>query len=109
MSDKTLTLTDENWEAEVLRSSRPVLVDFWAPWCAPCRAMGPHVDRLAAEFVERLKVGKFNTSEHNDVPTRYGVTSIPMFFVVKGGQIVESIVGARAYNDLKALVEKHLG
>ena len=109
MSDKTLTLTDQNWEAEALRSQRPVFVDFWAPWCAPCRAMGPHVDRLAAEFVERLKVGKLNTSENTEVPSRYGVTSIPTFLILKGGQIVETIVGSRAYNDLKTLVEKHLG
>ena len=109
MSDKTLTLTDQNWETEAIRSQVPVFVDFWAPWCAPCRAMGPSVDRLAVEFVERLKVGKMNTSENTEVPIRYGVTSIPTFVLLKGGQVVETIVGSRSYNDLKTLVQKHLG
>jgi thioredoxin len=109
MSDKTLTLTDQNWETEAIRSQVPVFVDFWAPWCAPCRAMGPSVDRLAGEFVERLKVGKMNTSENTEVPIRYGVTSIPTFLLLKGGQVVETIVGSRSYNDLKTLVQKHLG
>ncbi|HKB15881.1 MAG TPA: thioredoxin [Planctomycetota bacterium] len=109
MSDKTLTLTDQNWETEAIRSPVPVFVDFWAPWCAPCRAMGPSVDRLAGEFVERLKVGKMNTSENTEVPIRYAVTSIPTFLVLKGGQVVETIVGSRSYNDLKTLVQKHLG
>ncbi|HKB15512.1 MAG TPA: thioredoxin [Planctomycetota bacterium] len=109
MSEKTLTLTDQNWETEAMRSAVPVFVDFWAPWCAPCRAMGPSVDRLAAEFVERLKGGKMNTSENTEVPIRYGVTSIPTFLVLKGGQVVETIVGSRSYNDLKTLVQKHLG
>jgi thioredoxin 1 len=109
MSDKTLTLTDQNWEAEALKSDRPVFVDFWAPWCGPCRAMGPHVDRLATEFVERLKVGKLNTSENTDVPMKYGVTAIPTFLLIKGGKVVETIVGARPYADLKTSVEKHLG
>ncbi|MCI0586387.1 MAG: thioredoxin [Planctomycetes bacterium] len=109
MSDKTLTLTDQNWETEAIRSQVPVFVDFWAPWCAPCRAMGPSVDRLAGEFVERLKVGKMNTSENTEVPIRYGVTSIPTFVLLKGGQVVETIVGSRSYNDLKTLVQKHLG
>ncbi len=109
MSDKTLTITDQNWETEAIRSQVPVFVDFWAPWCAPCRAMGPSVDRLAGEFVERLKVGKMNTSENTEVPIRYGVTSIPTFLLLKGGQVVETIVGSRSYNDLKTLVQKHLG
>ena len=109
MSEKTVTLTDANFEAEAIKSDRAVFVDFWAPWCAPCRAMGPHVDRLAAEFEGRLKVGKLNTSDSIEVPTRYGITAIPTFLVFKGGKIVENIVGGRSYNDLKALVEKHLG
>jgi len=108
MSDKTVTLTDANFEAEALKSERPVFVDFWAPWCGPCRAMTPHVERLATEYDGRLKVGKLDTSENTEVPTRYGITAIPTFFVLKDGEVAETIVGARSFNDLKAIVDKHL-
>lgn len=108
MGEAVLTVTDSTFENEVIQSSVPALVDFWAPWCAPCRAMGPLVDRLATELLGKVKVLKLNTSDSTEVPSRYGVTAIPTFLVFKGGKVVEQIVGGRPYEELKSFVTKHL-
>ena len=104
-----LDVTDSNWQSEVLDSSTPVLVDFWAPWCGPCKAMGPFVDKLAEEMGDKLKVVKLNTQDNPDVPARYGIVSIPTFIVVKGGEVQNQVMGAQPYDSLKAAVEPHLG
>jgi thioredoxin 1 len=101
-------VTDSLWENVVLKSELPVLVDFWAEWCAPCRAMGPFVDKLAEEFDGRLKVVKINTQDNPEVPARYGITAIPTFLVIKDGEVAKQIVGQRVYDDLKADVEPFL-
>jgi len=101
-------VTDNLWESVVLKSEVPVLVDFWAEWCAPCRAMGPFVDKLAEDMDGKLKVVKINTQDNPEVPARYGITAIPTFLVIKGGEVAKQIVGQRNYADLKAEVEPFL-
>ena len=91
----TIELTDGNFETEVLKSDVPVLVDFWATWCGPCRVIAPVIDELASEYKGKLKVGKVDTDKHSKYAVQLGVSSIPAIFVFKGGQVVERIVGAR--------------
>lgn len=89
----TLAVSDNDFESEVLQSDRPVVVDFWAEWCGPCKAMSPVVDELASEMGETLKVVKVNIDESPNAPTKYGVRGIPTFMVFKGGQVVGTRVG----------------
>ncbi|MFN0243312.1 MAG: thioredoxin [Planctomycetota bacterium] len=99
-----LDVTDNTWETAVLQSKTPVLVDFWAEWCGPCRAMSPYVDKLAAEMGGKLKVVKVNTQDNTEVPARYGITAIPTFLLIKNGEVAKTIVGAQPYDKLKAAV-----
>ncbi len=88
------TFTDANFNEEVLKSSTPVLVDFWAPWCGPCQMMGPIVEELAKEFADKnIKIGKLNVDENSETAGQYGVMSIPSFMVFKNGEIVEQMTG----------------
>jgi thioredoxin 1 len=102
-------VTDSQWESTVLQSDIPVLVDFWAEWCAPCRAMGPYVDKLAEEYEGKLRVVKINTQDNPEVPARYGVTAIPTFLLIKNGEVVKQMVGSQPYDGLKEAVEGNLG
>ena len=90
----SLTLTEANFQNEVLESDQPVLVDFWAAWCGPCRAVGPVVEEIAEEYEGRAKVGKLNVDEHPGVAAKYGVRSIPTLLVFQNGELVDSAVGA---------------
>ena len=107
MSNAT-AVNDQTFDAEVLKSPTPVLVDFWAPWCGPCRAVAPTVDAMAIEFAGKLKVVKLNTDESDAVAMKYGVTSIPTLMLFKGGEMVERVLGNRPKADLVRLVSRHL-
>ncbi len=108
MSEHVSTLTDANWEAEVLKSTEPVLVDFWASWCQPCIAMAPDLDAVAQELKGKLKVGKVNVEE-NELPSKYGITAMPTLLVFKGGRVVDQKVGRLTKAKLGDLVKPHLG
>jgi thioredoxin 1 len=105
---QTLEFSDQNFEDDVLKSSQPVLVDFWATWCAPCRMMAPTVDAIAAEYVGRAKVGKLNVDENLSVASRYGIRSIPTLLLFKAGQIQEQVVGAVPKETVNRMLDKYL-
>jgi len=106
--DKVLTITKDNFEEEVLKSDIPVLVDFWASWCGPCRAIAPIIDELADDFYGKAKVGKINVDEQGELAQKFRIMSIPTIMLFKGGQSVEKVVGQRPKEDFAALIEKNL-
>ncbi len=103
-----ITITKENFETEVLKSDRPVLVDFWAPWCGPCRMLAPVLAELAEEKGDQLKVGKVNVDEAPELAAQYGITSIPAVLLFKEGQVIGSSVGFTPKPELEAFVGAHL-
>jgi thioredoxin 1 len=109
VADKTLAITAENWEREVLKSDTPVLVDFWAEWCPPCKMIGPTIDALAAEYQGRVKVGKVDVDASPELADAYGIRSIPALLFFRNGQVVEQRVGAAPAPVLRELVEAQLG
>jgi thioredoxin 1 len=102
------TFTDGNFEETVLKSGAPVLVDFWAEWCGPCKRLGPTVDALALEYLGKVSVGKLNVDENPKVSEKFQIRGIPTILVFKGGLVVESVVGLAQKDDLKKVIEKHL-
>lgn len=98
--------TDQNFEQEVIASEKPVLVDFWAPWCGPCQMMGPVIEQLAGEVGETAKVGKLNVDENGDVSAKYGIMSIPALKIFKGGKVAKEFVGVQAKETLKKALEE---
>jgi thioredoxin 1 len=97
-----VTLTKENFAAEVVQSSAPVLVDFWAEWCGPCKMIGPILDELAEEYSGRIKIGKVNIDQQQELATEYGVRAIPTLLLFHQGQVADQMVGLRSKRDLKA-------
>jgi thioredoxin 1 len=100
-----LTLTQENFAKEVLQSPQPVLVDFWAEWCGPCKMIGPLLDELATEYSGKVKIGKINTDEQQELAGQYGIRSIPTLLFFKNGQVVNQMIGARGKRDFKTALD----
>lgn len=104
-----VNLTDASFEDEVTKAAAtPILVDFWAPWCGPCKAVAPVLEELADEYTGRLIIAKMNVDENPGVPSRFGVRSIPSMVIIKNGQEAGRIIGARPKNDLKAAITPYL-
>lgn len=107
-SENVKVFTDGNFKDEVLGADLPVLVDFWAPWCGPCRMVGPIVEELAGEYAGKVKVGKLNTDENPNTPGSYSIRGIPTLIVFKGGKAVGQVVGAAPKGQLKTLIEQSM-
>ena len=108
MSDKIAHLTTDTFKTTVAASATPVLVDFWAPWCGPCKAIAPVLDELATEFEGKLKITKVNIDENDSIAVEYGIRAIPTMLVFKGGKVVEQLVGMMPKAALKAKLAAHV-
>lgn len=106
MSGATLTVTQENFKKEVLESAHLVLVDFWATWCAPCRALAPILEELAAAYQGKITVGKVNVDEHQELAIQFGILNIPTLIFMKGGKEVDRVVGVQPKSQLAAKIDK---
>jgi len=108
MAETLQTYTDQTWEKDVLGSQQPVLVDFWAEWCVPCKTLVPIIEAVAAQFNGKLRVGKFNVEENDQVPFKYNIRNLPTLMLFKDGQVVEQRNGLIKKEDLAKLVEPHV-
>jgi thioredoxin 1 len=106
---KPIAVTDSDFEQKVLQANQPVVVDFWAPWCGPCRVIGPTLDKLAGEYEGKLTIAKVNTDEDVRYASQLGIHGIPTLIVFKGGQEVERIIGARSEGDYRKVFDKVIG
>jgi thioredoxin 1 len=108
MSEKVLHVSDSSFEIDVLQSSKPVLVDFWAEWCAPCRMLGPTIDAIAEQFGETAGVVKVNVDDNSATAQRYGIKGIPTLILFREGKEVERVVGATSKESIARMIEKHV-
>lgn len=104
-----LEFTDQNFEEQVLKSGKPVLVDFWAPWCAPCRMIAPAVEAVSKEYEDRAVVGKVNVDDNQQIAFRYNIRGIPTLLLFKDGQVQDQVVGATSKDAIAKMIDKHLG
>ncbi len=109
MSENIVEMSDSDFEQNVLKHSKPTLVDFWAEWCTPCRALTPVVEEIAREFDGKVQVAKMNIDEHRQVPSRYHISSIPTLLLFKDGEVVDQLVGLVNKQRLSEMIDKHLG
>jgi thioredoxin 1 len=108
VSDSIIHVTDANFEAEVLKSSDPVLVDYWADWCGPCKSIAPVLDEIASEYAGKVKVAKLNIDENPGTPPRYGIRGIPTLMLFKGGEVEATKIGAVSKSQLTAFIDSNL-
>ncbi len=108
MSEDVVVITDANFDVEVMKANVPVLVDFWASWCGPCRQLAPVIDELAKEYKGKVTVGKLDTEENNTTPAKFGITAIPTIILFKNGQAVNKMIGVKSKKDLKSAIDAQL-
>mgnify|MGYP005986567507 CR=1 FL=1 len=108
MSDKIVQLTDDSFEADVIKASGPVLVDFWAEWCGPCKMITPLLNDIADEYADKIVIGKMNIDHNPNTPTKYAVRGIPTLLILKDGVVVDTKVGALSKTQLKEFIDKNL-
>jgi len=108
MAENTFVATDQNFEQEVLKSAVPVLVDFWAAWCVPCKMIGPTLEELAGEFAGKARVAKVNVDENRGTAGKFGIRGIPTLLLFKGGEIKEQMVGVHSRQEIAQMIQKHL-
>ncbi|MBI2027688.1 MAG: thioredoxin [Deltaproteobacteria bacterium] len=106
MSANIQAVTDEAFEQEVIKSATPVVVDFWAEWCGPCKALSPKIDQVAAQFQGKIRVLKMNVDDNPRTPSKFGIRGIPTLIVFKGGKVVDQAVGDQSIEDLKSLLSR---
>ncbi|MCX8043426.1 MAG: thioredoxin [Desulfobacterota bacterium] len=104
-----ITLTDANFETEVMQSTIPVLVDFWAEWCGPCRMLAPTIEEIAREYSSTVKVGKVNVDQNPELSERFAIRSIPTIMLFKNGQIVDQTIGVQSKETLQKMISRHIG
>jgi thioredoxin 1 len=107
-ADNVQTFTDSNFESSVLKADKPVLVDFWAEWCGPCKRLGPTIDQLAGEYAGKLTIGKLNVDDNPDTTVKFQIRGIPAVLLFKGGQVVDQVIGAAPKEDFKRVIDRHI-
>ena len=107
-SGKVVTITDAEFESSVLQSDKPVILDFWAEWCQPCKMLSPTVEAIADEYEEKIKVGKLNVDDNPNVATKYGIRGIPTLLFFKGGEVVQQMVGVKSKAEIKKVIDENL-
>ena len=108
MSGKIVTVSDSEFESSVLQGDKPVLIDFWAEWCQPCKMLAPTVEEIAGEYEDKIVVGKLNVDDNPATATKYGIRGIPTLLLFKGGQVVQQLVGVKSKAEIKKVIDENI-
>ncbi len=108
MSGKIVTVSDSEFESSVLQGDKPVLIDFWAEWCQPCKMLAPTVEEIAGEYEDKIMVGKLNVDDNPATATKYGIRGIPTLLLFKGGQVVQQLVGVKSKAEIKKVIDENI-